>query len=371
MRTAVLLIIVAILIGLLLWAVFDPFRPTGYSDIKADETVVFFRTSASLDQATQQWNIPIRGWIYEPADSKVRRAIFEAALRAKFDLKVDDETDENFTRRLNLLIADNERDKTIVVSVAGKAYTLPASVENGHFESTLHIPADGLEGYVEDGVLGFEAITSEEEARRFTGEVLLVEPSGISVISDIDDTVKVSNVTDIRSLLEHSFLLDFIAAPGMAELYDKWSQQNASFHFVSSSPWQLYSPLVEFLDDAGFPPAELNLKAVRFRDETLFDLFKKGTETKPVVIERILDTYPDRQFILVGDSGEQDPEVYADMLRERPEQIIKAYLRNVTGESPDNDRFRSVFASVDEERWELFDEPPSMTLFNPPAAAAR
>lgn len=371
MRTAVVIISAAILIGLLLWVAFDPFKPTAYSDIKADENVVFFRTSASFDEATQQWDIPIRGWIYEPEDSVARRAVFEAALKAKFGLEVDNESEENFSRRLNLLIADNERDKMIVVSVAGKTYTLPASAENGQFESTLRIPADELDSFVEDGVLAFEAITSKTESRRFAGEVLLVERSGISVISDIDDTVKISNVTDRGSLLLHTFLLDFIAAPGMAELYDKWSRQNASFHFVSSSPWQLYSPLVEFLDVAGFPRAELNLKSVRFRDETLFDLFKKGTETKPLVIKQILERYPDRQFILVGDSGEQDPEVYADILRERPEQIIRAYIRNVTEESSDNERFRTVFAGVDEDRWELFDEPPTMTLFNPPAAVAQ
>jgi phosphatidate phosphatase APP1 len=67
--------------------------------------------------------------------------------------------------------------------------------------------------------------------------------------------------------------------------------------------------LVEFLDASGFSPSVLNLKSVRFRDETLLDLLKKGTETKPAAIERILNTYPDRRFVLVGDSGEQDPEV--------------------------------------------------------------
>ncbi len=143
----------------------------------------------------------------------------------------------------------------------------------------------------------------------------------------------------------------------MAEKYREWSDNDVSFHFVSSSPWQLYSPLTEFLDRDNFPWATLSLKAVRFRDETLFDLFKKGTETKPAVIEKILATYPDRTFVLVGDSGEQDPEVYADLLRKFPDQVQEVLIRNVTQETADNERFAKVFDNIDEDRWQLFDDP--------------
>ena len=101
---------------------------------------------------------------------------------------------------------------------------------------------------------------------------------------------------------------------------------------------------------------------VRFRDETLVDLFKKGTETKPAAIEKILDRYPDREFVLVGDSGEQDPEVYAYLLRNRPDQILKIYIRNVTQESADNERFATVFEDIDSDRWQLFDDPKTLTL---------
>jgi phosphatidate phosphatase APP1 len=147
----------------------------------------------------------------------------------------------------------------------------------------------------------------------------------------------------------------------MASLYTEWAMHDVGFHFVSSSPWQLYAPLHEFLDASGFPPSEMNLKAVRFRDETLFDLFKKGTETKPPVIEKILATYPDRQFFLVGDSGEQDPEVYSAMLRKHPEQILKVFIRNVTEETRDNHRFANLFEGINDDCWQLFDHAPELT----------
>ncbi len=327
-----------------------------YSNIKNDEQLVFFRTTAWLDEAQQQWHIPIHGWIYEPENSIARKALFSTILKTEYDLAPDRETKANFTRRINLMIADNERGKKIVISLAGRNHVLPPSNVNGHFETVLVVPVADIEAFAEDSLIRYTAVTGNVDKRRFSGEVLLVTPNGLSIISDIDDTVKVSNVRQRSSLLEHTFLLDFSAVPGMAELYDDWSQHNSSLHFVSSSPWQLYTPLVEFLEQEGFPRPALSLKSVRFRDKTLFNLFKKGTETKPAVIENILATYPGRQFILVGDSGEHDPEVYADLLREYPDRILKIYIRNVTQECADDPRYKSLFDGIDQDRWQLFEQ---------------
>jgi len=63
---------------------------------------------------------------------------------------------------------------------------------------------------------------------------------GVSIISDIDDTIKISNVVNKRSLLKNTFYNYFKPVDGMNELYQKWSEQNCQFHYVSSSPWQLY-----------------------------------------------------------------------------------------------------------------------------------
>ena len=330
------------------------------SDLKSDETIVFFPTSGWLDEANDEWHLPVHGWIYEPEDSTVRIGAFEKILMEKYELAVTTETAGNFSRRVNLLLADNERGKNIVVSLAGGKYALPESAENGHFEGTVVIPAQHAAGYTQDGFMHYTAVLPGSEERAFGGMVKLLHPEGLSVISDIDDTVKISNVIDRKSLLEHTFLLDFAAAPGMAELYRTWASDDVGFHYVSSSPWHLYAPLVELLVSSEFPWATFSLKSVRFRDETLFALFKEGTETKPAAIKAILDRYPDRQFILVGDSGEQDPEVYAALLRERPDQISRVYIRNVTQEREDNVRFKKLFADTDPDSWQLFEDPKSL-----------
>ena len=337
-----------------------------YSTIKSDETLLFFRTAASFDDGSQAWNVPLHGWVYEAEDSVARRALFETVLERQFELRTSAETEANFARRLNLLIADNERGKQIVVEVAGQTYALPQSGVNGHFSTTLSVPFAEVEKHRAGGRLEFSAVLKDGDRRQFGGDILLIAPEGFAVISDIDDTVKISEVTDRRKLLENTFLLDFRAAPGMSGLYNQWSADlGASFHYVSSSPWQLYSPLIEFLADKQFPAATLSLKTVRFRDETLLDLFKKGTETKPLAIEEILNAFPQRQFVLVGDSGEQDPEVYATLAKKHAAQIAKVFIRNVTGESADNERFTTLFADISEDRWQLFDDPASVTLAGP------
>ncbi len=327
-----------------------------YSDIRADEQLIFFRTSGWLDEANDEWHLPIHGWIYEAEDSLLRKALLGTVLEEKYELIIDPDAEENFSARLDLMIADSERGKYIVVTLAGREFALPPSTANGHIETTLVVPAAELEGHIDGREVTYSVVTKPSDGREFGGEVLLVDPVGLSIISDIDDTVKISEVTDHRKLLEHSFLLDFEAVPGMAKFYDEISEPGSSVHFVSSSPWQLFSPLNEFLQREDFSNFVINLKPVRFRDETLFDLFKKGTQTKPKVIENILHSYPQRRFVLVGDSGEHDPEVYAAIAQEYPDQILQIFIRNVTGETSDNERFSGVFADLSDELWHLVDD---------------
>ncbi len=331
--------------------------PPGVSDIKADETVVFFDTTAWLDEDTAQWNIPVHAWIYEPESSVVRKGVFAALLENEYGLVAGTESQPLFDRRTNLLIADNERGKVLVVRIAGQDIALPESAPNGHVFSVLQFPADLVDAIADGGRIRYFAVTAARETRRFEGEVRLVPPRGVGIISDIDDTVKISHVTDRRRLLESTFFKPFAAVPGMPELYRELAAGGASMHFVSSSPWQLYAPLREFMDAAGYPWATLSLKSVRFRDETVFNLFKKGIETKPGQIVPILERYPERRFILIGDSGEQDPEVYGEIARRFPDSIERILIRDLDGTRLDEARYAAAFEEVAPQKWRLFDDP--------------
>ncbi len=324
-----------------------------YSNIKSDENVVFFLTHASLNEESQAWRIPIHGWIYEPQNSRFRKEAFVKILKEKYGLETTPESEPRFNRLVNLLISDNERGKKIIIKLGEKIYSLPESEPNGHFKTILNIPVTEL-NLAGHSFVDFKALTHDDEKRTFHGRVMMVPPEGESVISDIDDTVKYTYVTDKKKLIEYTFFKDFSAVNGMPALYKRWYDEGRRFHFVSSSPWYFYDPLQEFMEKEGFPPATLSLKSFRFRDSSIMNLFKKGTETKPIAIEEILNAYPRRTFTLVGDSGEQDPEVYADVALRYPAQIKNIYIRKVPGTNKD---FDNIFANIERGKWFVFTEP--------------
>jgi len=306
------------------------------------------------------WQVPIHGWVYQPQNSSVRKKAFTTVLKKSYGLETTLATEANLSERVNLLISDNKRGKRVVIELAGQRYTLPESAANGHINALLKIPARDIRSN-QQGRISFTVILAPDDRRTFTGEARLLDPIGISVISDIDDTVKITEVTDRKSLLDNTFFRDFKAVEGMASLYQRWQGEGVNIHFVSSSPWHLYRPLVTFLKDKGFPASTLSLKPVRFKDKSLLDLFKKGTATKPKAIEEILNAFPKRTFILVGDSGEQDAEVYAMIAKKYPEQISRVLIRSITMPI-DREKYTVIFSGVKSEIWQVFTDPSEISL---------
>ena len=303
--------------------------------------------------------MPIHGWVYEPQKSRYRKSAFAQVLASKYNLVVSSDNQDNFDTRVNLLIADNERGKAITITIGEHHYTLPVSLANGHFETVLVIPTVDLD--VSQKNIEFYARLPQADTRIFMGEFSLIQPLGKSVISDIDDTVKVSHVTNRKALLENTFFNDFTAVDGMPVLYQKLHQRGYEFHFVSSSPWHLYTPLQQFLEKYKFPWATLHLKKIRFKDSTLLDLFKKGTKTKPIVIEKLLQAYPKRSFLLVGDSGEQDAEFYAAIARQYSQQIERILIRSIDTEVVDMKKYHAIFKGVDIP-WQIFSSVDELVL---------
>ena len=105
-----------------------------------------------------------------------------------------------------------------------------------------------------------------ERTSTIAGSLLqLIDERGVSVITDIDDTIKITAVTNRRELLMNTFLREFRAVSGMAELYRRWATGGAAFHYVSSSPWQLFSVLSEYTETEAFPAGSMHLRSFRLR----------------------------------------------------------------------------------------------------------
>lgn len=327
------------------------------SNLSAGEALVLIPASAHRSADGREWVVPLHAWVYVPQNSRVRRAAVAKILKAKYGLEVTPERAPVFDARVNLLLADNKRGRTVVVDVAGTRATLPETSPNGHARGEVRIPVSDT---APDGaVLKIRAVLRDGDARAIETAARLVGPTGRSVISDIDDTVKVTHVLDRGRMWEQTFYEPFAPVTGMPEVYRALTSGGAPVpvHYVSSSPWHLSPPLLEFIAASGLPLASITLKDFRLKDRTSLNILKPGRETKPPQIEAVLTRYPGRSFFLIGDSGEDDPEVYAEAFNNHPKQIERIYIRNITGARRDDARFSKTFAGIPPERWVLFDEP--------------
>lgn len=320
------------------------------SPIKSDEEVLFIPTVARLEKG--EWVIPVHGWIYEPErDDLLRRKALEE-LSESLGLKEGSATSKRFRERAAAFLYDNERGKEISIRIGEKVVQLGESKPNGHFHGVVRLTVEDANRLAEDGWVTFKAITREGDRRTFEGRVCLLEPMGLSVISDVDDTLKVSNVQDKVALLENTFLEEYRPVPGMSEVLDTWRKKGATFHYVSASPWQLYGPLNDFFAREKYPPGTWHMKLFRVKDSSFANLFQSPLEYKLQTIEPFFKTYPERKFVLIGDSGEKDPEAYGELARRYPEQVEHIVIREI-GEQIDHTRYNKAFARVPEEKWTI------------------
>ena len=107
----------------------------------------------------------------------------------------------------------------------------------------------------------------------------------------------------------------------MSDICAKLERKGAYFHYISASPWQLYPALRQFMDNH-VPRGAVGLRNFRLKDRSFVDFLKSSQSYK---VERITEIfckrYPEHRFILIGDSGEHDPEVYGRIARSFAKQI--------------------------------------------------
>ena len=161
-------------------------------------------------------------------------------------------------------------------------------------------------------------------------EVKVTESAGVSLISDIDDTIKRSDISSgAREIFRNTFVreLSGLIVDGVKEWYSTMHSMGVGMHYCSNSPWQLYPLLTNFFKLSGLPPGSMHLKAY---NGMLQGIFEPVAERKKPTLERILTDFPERKFILVGDSGEADLEVYTDLAVANPGRILAIFIRDVT-----------------------------------------
>ena len=219
--------------------------------------------------------------------------------------------------------------------------------DEGYFNVELHPSAALGPGPWHDVALELVAPAGGATA---TGRVLVPPGSArFGIISDIDDTVIRSNVTrKLRMVLELALSNARTRKPfaGVSAFYRalhagaSGGEANPIF-YVSKSPWNLLPPLLDFLEHQGIPLGPLLLRDYGRH------LLTSSSNHKERSIDQILRTYPELAFVLIGDSGEQDPEIYREVVRRWPRRIRAIYIRGV---NDDPVRLAAIDRLVEEVR---------------------
>lgn len=209
------------------------------------------------------------------------------------------------------------------------------------FQGRRYETVTDREGYfhfdlaVRKGTVGWHDVALEPAA---TGRVLIPSPQArFGVISDIDDTLVPSGATKKLRMVVRLALSNALtrkAFEGVAAFYRALHAGVNPLFYVSKSPWNLYLPLLEMLRAQRIPLGPLLL-----RDYGLHLLRRRKQEHKLAQIGRILETCRALPFVLIGDSGEKDPEVYSEVVRRFPGRVRAIYIRAV---EPDQARLAAI-----------------------------
>ncbi len=190
---------------------------------------------------------------------------------------------------------------------------------------------------------------------------VLVPPRNaqFGIISDIDDTVLVSNATQKLRMAKLAFFQSArkrLPFAGVAAFYQALQKgtQSSTFNpifYVSSSPWNLFDMLTEFFNWQGIPAGPLMLKDIGVSRSHLGGA--SHLTHKLAQIELIMKMYPELSFILIGDSGQHDPEIYQQVVQDYPNRVLAIYIRDVSKDKRDL-QVQTIISSLAESSVPMF-----------------
>ncbi len=242
----------------------------------------------------------------------------------------------------------------------GEAVTEAVTDEEGFFELWLPVSLPEAHDYLQEVALELlEPLRPSQTEVHFQTEVVVPPPNArFGVISDVDDTVLQTGATDLLSAAKKTFLgnartrLPFEGVAGFYKALHQGTDGNTNpLFYVSSSPWNLYDVLVEFFELNDIPLGPLMLRDWGLTPDELLPT-SHGAH-KLGAIQKILSTYPQLPFILIGDSGQEDPEIYHEIVHTHPDRILGIYIRDVSEEAGRKEAVQALAEEVKRDNAEL------------------
>lgn len=225
-------------------------------------------------------------------------------------------------------------------------------------EGYFHIEIGNADGAATTHQVLVRAISPASRAA-VIAEVMVPAPSAqFGVISDIDDTIVETNATALIRMARTVFMQNArgrVATAGVSAFYRALERGISGtdanpFFYVSSSPWNFFDLLDQFLTINDIPHGPLMLQDYGIDEAKL--IHSAHDDHKLTQIDEILTTYDKLPFVLIGDSGQRDPEIYRTVANRFGDRIRAIYIRDVTAPARDA-QVRAIanitpFATVEE-----------------------
>jgi phosphatidate phosphatase APP1 len=260
--------------------------------------------------------------------------------------KEDDDWWDNLLNTYRRWQSNEVPGVTLEAELAGVRQRV-TSDEEGYFEVTFELPRPLSRWFWHEANVHVVAAPGydpqdDPPVQADCGIMRPPEEAQFGVISDVDDTVIHSDITNLLAAARLTFLSNARSRKpleGVAELYralqtqsdDPDSPEGAKpinpFWYISSSAWNLYDLLSDFMDLNDIPLGPLMLRDLGIDENKLIS---SGHGHKQDKARRVMDSYPDLPFVLFGDSGQHDARLYAELAAERPEQIKAIFIRDIS-----------------------------------------
>lgn len=298
------------------------------------------------------WNIRFRGNVYKQPDVSNNTLndlanIFLPDVNIKNLPPSQQDQARNVTAGIFVLQQGDVNVSTIHLEPAtdGNSSGIPASggtqdvtlpyptTDQGDFDVFVPIDSSGL-------IRGNETQQIQRLSTYVEGATLgnatayLVPNEGLTIISDIDDILRVTKIYEPKEGLLNSFARPFRPWMNMPDIYANWSESltDTHFHYLTTTPEQITRNYMEFIY-ATYPAGSFDTRPLNFSDLSATLAIRK------YLLDRIFLTFPNRKFILVADTSNSDVmKDYPQMAVDYPGQVQCIFLRNTSATDP-GDKF--------------------------------
>lgn len=235
-----------------------------------------------------------------------------------------------------------------VLARFGDREVLVVADQEGYFEARVPIP-EGT-NYGADRLPVALRLVSPRTRSPVTAsaEVSVPHPEApFGILSDIDDTLLHTGSLRLWELAQAILLRNAHTRkplPGAAALlrglHGNGPGPRRPLFCVSSSPWNIHDLLMEFFDLQGFPRPVLWLRDWGLSPEGFLPTSHRSHKLQ--ALRLILDTTAPLPFLLLGDSAQEDPEIYREIMEAYPTRVLAAYIRNVNRDLKRPDAIRKL-----------------------------